>query len=250
MRAHLFTTVAALLIALPVSAQTGPSGSSTVNPGQTGPGTSGLGVGTPMPGTTTLRTMTDQPASGTAQAQPRRVVRAKPRAQASPMQASDTRVPADAADGAPPTGAYRGGAGSPLSNQASNIDGRNTRSEIAPRLPDPGASSSDPAAYLAAAKRALQQNKTGAAQEALERAETRILSRTEDPAMASQPSTAAMARSISDARRALGNRDRAGAMRAIDMAMAAPVPAIGPATTTTMVPGSPMMAPTMAPRTY
>lgn len=121
---------------------------------------------------------------------------------------------------APRGGDYRGGAGSPLSNKASNTGAANTRSEIAPRLPDPGSASNTPQAYLAAAQRALSSGRTGAAQEALERAETRLLSRSTEPSMASSPDNGPMVTQIGNARRALGARDTAGARAAINAAMA------------------------------
>ena len=126
---------------------------------------------------------------------------------------------------APPTSAYRGGAGSPTSTQASNTTSANTRSEIAPRLPDPNAGSNSPHALLVAADRALTQGRTGAAQEALERAETRMLSRSTEASMAGQPDDAAMVRSISDARRALASRNMGAARSAIAMALQADAPA-------------------------
>jgi len=120
----------------------------------------------------------------------------------------------------PRGGEYRGGAGSPRSNRASNIAPSDTRSEIAPRLPDPAAASNTPEAYLAAAQRALQSGKTGAAQEALERAETRMLSRSIDPSMAASPADSPMVQQIGQARRALAARDMAGAKSAVSAAMA------------------------------
>lgn len=129
-------------------------------------------------------------------------------------------TPASADADAPRGGEYRGGAGSPSSTRASNTTGANTRSEIAPRLPDPAAGANTPQAYLAAAQRALNANRTGAAQEALERAETRLLSRSTDPSMASTPDDAPMVQQIGQARRALAARDTAGAKSAISAAMA------------------------------
>lgn len=134
---------------------------------------------------------------------------------------------------APPTSAYRGGAGSPYSARASNTTSANTRSEVAPRLPDPDAAANTPEALLAAAQRSLRAGRTGAAQEALERAETRVLSRTTDPSMAGTPDQAAMVRHIGDARRALGNRNPAAADASISAAMASPIPPRGPTVTTT-----------------
>ena len=114
---------------------------------------------------------------------------------------------------------YRGGVGSPSSARSSNIDDADTRSEIAPRLPDPAAASSTPEGYLAAAQRALASGKTGAAQEALERAETRVLSRSTDPSMAASPADMPMVQHIGAARRALASRDMVGAKAAISAAL-------------------------------
>lgn len=131
--------------------------------------------------------------------------------------------------GMPPSGGTGVGSGRgmdgsggavPLSNQASNTSAANTRSEIAPRLPSPDAASNTPEAFLMAAQRALAAGRTGQAQEALERAETRLLTRATDPAMANTPDSAPMVMQISQARQALSRRDTAGARRAIDMAMA------------------------------
>ena len=121
---------------------------------------------------------------------------------------------------APRTGDYRGGAGSPSSTRASNIDRQDTRSEIAPRLPDPGAAANTPQALLQAAQRALASNRTGAAQEALERAETRVLTRSTDPSAAGTPDSGSMVQSIGAARRALAARDIPGARAAISAALA------------------------------
>lgn len=117
---------------------------------------------------------------------------------------------------------YTGGAGSPLSIAASNTTSANTRSEIAPRLPDPNAAASTPEAYLAAARAALAQGKTGMAQEALERAETRILSRSTDPSMAATPADMPLIQQIGAARQALANRDTRGAQAAIGVALGEP----------------------------
>lgn len=132
---------------------------------------------------------------------------------------------------APPTSAYRGGVGSPLSTRATNLAPSRPEA-MGSRLPDPAAAGATPRDLLMAAQRALSQGKTGAAQEALERAETRVLSRTTDPSMAGTPDQAMMVQNISQARRALGARDTAGAQRSIAMAMEDRTPPTGPATTT------------------
>ena len=116
-------------------------------------------------------------------------------------------APADAYDGVPPASAYQGGAGSPFSNRASNIEGSGTHAEIAPRLPSPEAAGDDAHDLLVAADRALSRKQSGAAQEALERAETRVLTRSSDAALANRPDTQLLARAISDARLALGKND-------------------------------------------
>lgn len=132
---------------------------------------------------------------------------------------SDAGTSGQAAVDAPPTGAYRGGAGSPRSNHASNIAASDTRSDVAPRLPDPATASNTPEAYLAAAQKALASGKTGVAQEALERAETRLLSRSTDPSAAASPADMPRVQQIGQARQALATRDIAGARSAIRAAM-------------------------------
>ncbi len=105
----------------------------------------------------------------------------------------------------------------PLSGNASNISGADTRSSIAPRLPDPGvAPGSDPLEYLRAARQALAANQTGAAQEALERAETRALDRSVAPSRAGDPSGQNLVKQITDARNALAAGDRETTLRLID----------------------------------
>lgn len=116
-------------------------------------------------------------------------------------------APADAYDGVPPASAYQGGAGSPFSARASNIEGSGKHAEIAPRLPNPEATGDDAHDLLVAADRALSRKQTGAAQEALERAETRVLTRSTDPALANRPDTQLLAQAISQARMALGKKD-------------------------------------------
>lgn len=136
-----------------------------------------------------------------------------------PARTARAAAPMDSGMDAPSTGEYRGGAGSPLSQRASNTTAANTRSEIAPRLPDPGAGASTPEGYMAAAQRALAAGRTGAAQEALERAETRLLTRSTDPSMAAAPADMPMVQQISAARRALASNDTAGARQALGMSM-------------------------------
>ena len=118
------------------------------------------------------------------------------------------------------TGDYDGGRSVPMSARASNTTAGDTRSEIAPRLPAPGADANPPEAYLAAAQRALAAGRTGQAQEALERAETRLLTRSTEASAAGTADSNPLVGQISEARRALGRRDTAAARQAINTAMA------------------------------
>lgn len=250
MRTILLASAALLGFAAgPLMAQPATPGGSTAGmPGSTGPGSTGMVPGTgAMPstggsmgagGTTDGGTM----GSGTGmtgmrpmRGQVRQAAgqrRAVPAAQRGRMMQASQRggaargghsAPASMAQDngvdVPRTGDYRGGAGSPSSMSASNTSSRDTRSEIAPRLPDPAAGGNSPQAYLAAAQRALAANRTGAAQEALERAETRLLSRSTDPSMANTPDPSSAVQAIGAARRAIGARDMAGARSAISAAM-------------------------------
>jgi hypothetical protein len=110
----------------------------------------------------------------------------------------------------------------PASNQASNIDRSDTRSVIAPRLPVPATSANaTPEQLLGRAQAALRRGRTGEAQEALERAETRALDRSTAPENVSQPDQGPFIRAIGEARRDLANRDLPGTQRAIGNAMSA-----------------------------
>ncbi len=115
----------------------------------------------------------------------------------------------------------------PRSDQASNID-RPAGSTIAPTLPAPelGAGAS-PVAYLEAARRSLAAGRTGEAQEALERAQTRLLDRSVEAGNTGVPSADPAVAGIRDALRALAAHDRAGAVRIVDATIplaATPVP--------------------------
>lgn len=97
-----------------------------------------------------------------------------------------------------------------------------SRSIIATPLPAPPLPPGSPSlAYLQAARSALARGRTGETQEALERAETRLLDRSVDPAAADRPDTQRAVLDIGVARQALAGRDRFAASRAIDDAMAA-----------------------------
>ncbi len=124
-----------------------------------------------------------------------------------------------------PTGARPGneigtGQSLPLSNNASNIGPADTGNVIAPRLPSPGlGDGSSPRDFLVAARQALASNRTGEAQEALERAESRSLAGNVLASDISQPSQQASTRNIAAARRALATGDKSAAIQAIDFAL-------------------------------
>ncbi len=123
---------------------------------------------------------------------------------------------ADPVTGARPGNVIGTGQSLPLSDKASNATAGDTRSVIAPRLPTPGVGEdSTPRQFLEAAQRALTLGRTGEAQEALERAESRLLDRTVAPSRAGQPSQQPVISQVADARRALAAGDRAQAQQVI-----------------------------------
>ena len=106
--------------------------------------------------------------------------------------------------------------------QDSNITQADTRSAIAPVLPSPPIPSSDPPqTFLYAARRAVEAGRTGEAQEALERAETRLLDRVEPASPSAGPYNRQVVADIASARRSLAARDRSAAVVAIDDALTA-----------------------------
>jgi hypothetical protein len=81
---------------------------------------------------------------------------------------------------------------------------------------------SDPRAWVAEAQRATRRNRTGEAAELLERAETRLLTRVVPPSGdADQPMRSPAVERLGAARAALHAHDRAGALREMDLALAA-----------------------------
>ena len=137
---------------------------------------------------------------------------------------------ATTAQGVPPgtnadTGARPGndigtGMSLPMGTHASNINGSDTRSTIAPNLPSPSVgNAADPVAYLHAAQASLQAGKTGEAQQSLEMAETRLLDRSVPQGQTDSPSNNQAVAQIHQALSALASGDRAGAMSAIQQAI-------------------------------
>ncbi len=124
--------------------------------------------------------------------------------------------------GEPTTFAHEPGTGQsgPASTKASNIDGSDSRSAIAPHLPAPrGGNNAGPWNYLRDADRALGAHKTGEAQQALEMAETRLLDRSTPANAANQPDQGPVVQQVSQARQALGHGDISGARAAIRTAL-------------------------------
>lgn len=123
---------------------------------------------------------------------------------------------ADPVTGARPGNVIGTGQSLPLSDKASNAAPADTRSVIAPRLPTPGVGDdSAPRGFLEAAQKALTLGRTGEAQEALERAESRLLDRSVAPSRANDPSAQPVVAAVGDARRALAAGDRARAQQII-----------------------------------
>ena len=128
---------------------------------------------------------------------------------------------ADPVTGARPGNVIGTGQSLPLSDKASNATSGDTRSVIAPRLPTPSAGDdSSPRAFLESAQRALVLGRTGEAQEALERAESRLLDRTVAPSRADLPSEQPAVAAVGDARRALAAGDRARSQQIIGEVLA------------------------------
>ena len=122
-------------------------------------------------------------------------------------------------DGARPGNDIGTGMSLPRSDKASNIGPGDTHSELAPNLPAPAAGESV-ADLLTAARAALVSGQTGAAQEGLERAETRALDRSVPYGTEHAPAGDQLVATIASARAALGRGDRDGSLRIIDGALA------------------------------
>jgi hypothetical protein len=126
----------------------------------------------------------------------------------------------DSATGARPGHVPGIGTSLPLSDRASNIEPSDTRSSIAPTLPESSLGANATARdYLTAARSALVAGRTGQAQQSLEMAETRALDRSVEPSLASEPSHSQFINRIGEARHALGDGDSKRAISIIDLAL-------------------------------
>lgn len=134
------------------------------------------------------------------------------------------------------------GMSGPASNRASNIDHADTAGGIAPHLPQPDApDDAGPATLLRAADQALAERRTGAAQQALEMAETRMLDRSTEIGASGQPNQDPRVLHIRAALQALGRGDVATARAGIAVALNGAMPP-GP------MQGSPIHVPMANPR--
>ena len=96
----------------------------------------------------------------------------------------------------------------PQSSRASNIDQSDTRSTIAPSLPAPPVGqNAGPRQLLVAAQEAIAAHRTGMAQEALERAESRLLDRSVPQGRSNEPTDSSAVEQIEAARHALAAGD-------------------------------------------
>lgn len=106
----------------------------------------------------------------------------------------------------------------PSANHASNMGADDTRSVIAPRLPTPPPGENI-RQLLITARQALAAGRTGAAQEALERAETRVLDRSVPIGEQNVPDQDPLVAALMQARQALGNGRPQQAVAIIDSAV-------------------------------
>ncbi len=108
----------------------------------------------------------------------------------------------------------------PSSERASNTGADSGAPQVAPALPVPSLGADATAEdFLRAARIALVRGQTGEAQEAMERAQTRLLDRSVPLFRTDQPSTHPAIPLISQAIRALGAGDKAMAMQYLDQAL-------------------------------
>jgi hypothetical protein len=127
-------------------------------------------------------------------------------------------APADTETGARPGNIIGTGMSLPRSDNAGNLNAATTHSELAPNLPAPTGVES---VYnlLLTARQDLVAHQTGAAQEALERAETRALDRDITPGTERIPDQSPQIAAIAQARAALANNNLNGAIAVIDQAL-------------------------------
>jgi hypothetical protein len=126
----------------------------------------------------------------------------------------------DIANGARPGHEVGIGDSLPRSDKASNIVPADTRSVIAPTLPQSGVGENAVTFdYLRTARASLVAGRTGQAQQSLEMAETRALDRSVPQGETDTASSSRLVSRIRDARHALGGGNSGQAIELIDLAM-------------------------------
>ncbi len=139
-----------------------------------------------------------------------------------PIQTFPGGVPkgANPATGARPSNEIGTGSSLPRSEKSGNISRSDTRSVLAPNLPAPPVTDNAPLRdFLAAARTALAAGRTGEAQEALERAETRALDRSVPHLQTNAPIEDPLVAKIQNALHTLSIGDHAHAIQRIDEAI-------------------------------
>jgi hypothetical protein len=113
----------------------------------------------------------------------------------------------------------------PRSPNASNITSSDTRSTIAPTPPEPAVGpDASVQQLLMASNQAISAGQTGTADEALEQAETQILTRTVPQTQTNYSSADPVVAQIQQARMALGSNDKAQASQVINQVLASNAP--------------------------
>lgn len=110
--------------------------------------------------------------------------------------------------------------GNPRSTAASNITQADTHSTMAPALPTAGYDLTY-AQFLQTAQKAVNAGQTGLAQQSLEQAETRLLTRSVPAGQGSVPDNGPRIAALRNARIALSQGDKAAVLQNIQTAMAA-----------------------------
>ena len=93
---------------------------------------------------------------------------------------------------------------------------------LAPRPSPAVADEAPPSEFITAARSAIAAGRADEAMEAIERAESRVLIRSVRPSRAAVPSDQALVRMLAEARLALGQGDRAGALAKLAEVLANP----------------------------
>lgn len=106
--------------------------------------------------------------------------------------------------------------GSSLMQDAGSLMGGASGSALATKLPIPQVTDDSALSYLKAARSALAGGKTGLAQEALERAESRLLTRDVAPSQAGSAISDPSISEISKALQALGSGQTSTALQIVD----------------------------------